>query len=78
MHTIQMETCLKLCGTGDGAQSDGRIHHDLCRGEGLVEALSDGLLRRCGVVATNFLPHVDLALGLGRQHSANRTCVVLS
>ena len=30
------------------------------RGEALAEALADGLLRPSGLVATNFLPHVDL------------------
>ena len=33
-----------------------------CRDEGLAEALANGLLRPHGVVATNFLPHVDLVL----------------
>lgn len=32
------------------------------RREGLAEALAAGLLRPRGVVATNFLPHVDLAM----------------
>eukprot|EP00913_Durusdinium_trenchii_P034862 g32610.t1 len=34
------------------------------RREGLAEALAAGLLRPRGVVATNFLPHVDLAAPL--------------
>ena len=37
--------------------------NDFTRGEGLAEALSGGLLKKQGVVATNFLPHVDLAEG---------------
>lgn len=37
--------------------------HPGLRDEGLAEALAAGLLRPHGVVATNFLPHVDLARG---------------
>jgi len=40
------------------------------RGEGLAEALAGGLLRPQGVVATNFLPHVDLAAPLAAYGNA--------
>ena len=39
-----------------------------CRDEGLAEALANGLLRPHGVVATNFLPHVDLVLSSSHQN----------
>lgn len=55
----------------DAYDPDGNVPEALWnRGEGLVEALSDGLLRRCGVVATNFLPHVDLAAPLAAYSGA--------
>ena len=37
------------------------LRNEAARDEGLAEALAGGLLRPQGVVATNFLPHVDLA-----------------
>eukprot|EP00438_Fugacium_kawagutii_P020314 Skav220836 [mRNA] locus=scaffold1888:177355:183220:+ [translate_table: standard] len=40
------------------------------RDEGLAEALAAGLLRPHGVVATNFLPHVDLAAPLAAYGNA--------
>ena len=43
---------------------------DSARDEGLAEALADGLLRPKGVVATNFLPHVDLAAPLAAYGDA--------
>eukprot|EP00439_Symbiodinium_sp_Y106_P034113 s4027_g4.t1 len=55
----------------DAYDPDGNVPEALwSRGEGLVEALSNGLLRRCGVVATNFLPHVDLAAPLAAYSGA--------
>ena len=73
MHMIQMGTFLKPCGAGRGVH---RVTQYLqyrftgsCRDGGLVEALSDGLLRPCGVVATNFLPHVDLAIDSAKPAS---------
>ncbi|CAE7414882.1 speE [Symbiodinium natans] len=55
----------------DAYDPDGNVPEALwSRDGGLVEALSDGLLRPCGVVATNFLPHVDLADALAAYSGA--------